>query len=141
VPDDRDRQPPKAIPLHALSDEDTGIHARVKRLSEGYAALTAEVGRQGEQIDAVREDLADVRETSARSEGKLDVLVEGFRSVTTIHTERTTSDIQVATARAKTAIEDAADAKKARRAVFSKLLVTAIGSAGLLELLHRWAGC
>lgn len=142
VTDDRDRRTPREIPpkvrlelaagavVAGEIEEVTGVHHRVKRISDRLETLSSKVGELGERV--------------AHTDGKVESLVVETRSQTAMLRDIVSGQVaaatEVRTKRATTAIEDTADLRKSRRALLIAIVTGLVSGGGLLALLQR-AGC
>ena len=108
-----------AVPK-VFEDETTGVHFRVRALSEAHRELNG-------KVEGIATDVANLRISSARAEGKLDILVEQNR----VSNEQKIADIH-----------DETDRKKTRRALVIKAagIASAVWAA-IVAALHGAVGC
>lgn len=130
--DERDR----LVPKHSTSsyeipddveDEPSGVHRRVKALSTSFKILDGKVELLSERVSGM--------------DDKLDILVDAQRNAAAIATAHIVADVELGKIRAKTEIEDVLDRKKSNRAILVKILSAIVGSAGMVEIMHRLIGC
>ncbi len=108
--------------LNALGTIRIELRESVDRDMREHAQLNHNLRNLGEHVDDLRDKVSDMRETSARIEGKLEVLIDSHNRMAelAVSTVKTEAEHRVNTQRFE--LEDKADARRTKRRAWLKLL-------------------
>lgn len=115
----------------AIEDPDARKDMRSRR------STARRLERLEDKHDRLDSTVTETRVVVGEIAGKVDGIAEALQQVATIHTERTVQDVKLETVRRATELEDAADAKKSRRALVTKIVGGIFSGAVVTEILHR----
>jgi septal ring factor EnvC (AmiA/AmiB activator) len=123
-----------AVP-HEIPFEPTGVHYRLKRMSEQHESVVRRLGSVETDMKSVKDDVSEIKAAVASVDGRLEgigVAIDAFKVAVATTNTHIRADIDVSRVRAITETEDAADAKKTRRKLLAKLIGAAIGGTGIV---------